>query len=44
LTGRTSALSSLSRRLASKQTVRAVVTLFAHLYQRHMDAAFARVY
>ncbi|MFL9860389.1 hypothetical protein PQR72_32445 [Paraburkholderia madseniana] len=37
------ALSSLSRRLASRQTVRAVVTLSVHLDLRRVDTAFSRV-
>jgi len=31
-----------SRRLASRQTVRAVVILSVHLYQRHTNAAIPR--
>jgi len=37
------ALSSLSRRLASRQTVRVVVTFPVHIQRRHMDAAFVHV-
>ena len=36
------ALSSLSRRLASRQTVRAVVTISVHLDFRRVDTAIAR--
>ena len=38
------ALSSLSRRLASRQTVRAVVTISVHLDLRRVDTAIARVH